>query len=97
MSRPKNSGSEKGIERGILDLLSRRAPGKTICPSEVARTLSGAEWRGLMEPVRQAAWRLADSRRVVVLKGGLPVARDAARGPIRIGLRRACAPRGRSS
>ncbi len=85
MSRPNSAVSLEDLERGIIHLLARRAHGTTICPSEVARALGGADWRDLMDPVRQAAWRLAASGHVVVLKGGEPIARDAARGPIRIG------------
>ncbi len=88
-----NSAYGAEIEHGILALLSLRAPGKTICPSEVARRLGGANWRHLMEPVRQAAWHLADLGQVVVLKSGRPVARDAALGPIRIALHTDCAAR----
>lgn len=74
------------LERGILELLEQRAPGATICPSEVARGAAGAGWRQLMEPVRDAAWRLQASGKVVIMQQGRMVQRAEVRGPIRIGL-----------
>ena len=38
-------------EAAILDLLARRDPGKTICPSDAARALSD-DFRPLMDRVR---------------------------------------------
>lgn len=68
----------------ILARVRERGPGKTACPSEVARELAD-DWRPLMEPVRDAAFDLADEGRLVVTQGGEPVGRDV-RGPIRLGL-----------
>jgi len=77
--------SEGVIEQSILDLLRRRKPGATICPSEVARALAG-EWRPLMQPVRDvAAAMVADGRLRVTQKGAI-VDPAAARGPIRLRL-----------
>ena len=76
----------------MLALLDERAPGKTICPSEVARVAGGSDWRELMDAVRDAAWRLQAAGAVSVLQGGRPVSRARARGPIRIMLRAAADP-----
>jgi Protein of unknown function (DUF3253) len=71
----------------ILELLDARGPVKTICPSEVARALAGdADFRPYMEPVREAAARLADVGRIEVTQKGEPVTIADARGPIRLGL-----------
>lgn len=71
----------------ILELLDARGPGKTICPSEAARTLAGdADFRPHMEPVREAAARLADAGRIEVTQKGEPVRIGEVRGPIRLGL-----------
>ena len=75
-------------EQGIMTLLERRAPGKTICPSEAARFIGGPDWRHLMPAVRDAAWRLAAGGQVVILQKGRPVERAGVRGPIRIALAR---------
>jgi hypothetical protein len=72
------------LEREILTLLGRRDQDATICPSEVARRVGGDGWRELMEPVREAARRLAAAGQVVVTQGGAVVDPGTARGPIRI-------------
>jgi len=81
--------------RAILDLLAARDPGRTICPSEAARALGGDDgFRPLMPLVREAARALADEGAIDVTQRGRPVGIDAARGPIRLRLRRDAARRG---
>lgn len=72
------------LEQRILDLLGRRAPSSSICPSDVARDVAPDDWRPLMQPVRDAAARLADAGRVVVTQGDDVVDVRTARGPVRI-------------
>ncbi|MEU6387893.1 DUF3253 domain-containing protein [Streptomyces sp. NPDC046939] len=86
-----DSGEEGAIgrrlERAILDLLDRRAPTSSICPSDAARAVhtgDGEGWRALMEPARRAARRLVDAGEVEITQGGEPVTADEVRGPIRI-------------
>jgi hypothetical protein len=74
------------IEEEILRRLRQRQPDQTMCPSEVARALGGSRWRSLMQPVRDAAWRLQAAGVLVVLQQGSPVTREHARGPVRLGL-----------
>ena len=72
-------------QRAILDLLARRDPGKTICPSEAARALGGDDgFRPLMPVVRDAARALVAEGRIEVTQRGEPVDLDAARGAIRL-------------
>ena len=72
-------------EAAILDLLARRDPGKTICPSDAARVLGGdAGFRPLMPLVRDAARALVAARRIEGTQSGEAVDLDAARGPIRL-------------
>lgn len=75
------------LETTIVELLARRDPGKTICPSEAARAVGGTEWRELMPAAREAAARLAARGEIVVTQKGQPVDGLAARGPIRLRLR----------
>lgn len=79
---------DAAIEQAILALLAERAPGKTICPSEVARTLAGdteAQWRPMMPAVRNAVDRLAGEGRLQVVQRGQAVASAVqAVGPIRL-------------
>ena len=70
--------------REILTLLSERDAGKTICPSEVARSLDPAGYRELMPMVREAASELVAEGRIEVTQKGEPVDLASARGPIRL-------------
>ncbi|EXJ88784.1 hypothetical protein A1O3_01848, partial [Capronia epimyces CBS 606.96] len=77
-------------------LLSNRAYPKTVCPSEIARSLSASElhqlgvsaWRELMPQLRRMAFDARDRGELEILQGGRPVSRDTApedvKGPIRI-------------
>lgn len=70
----------------ILRLCAERGPGKSICPSEVARAIAGPDekqWRLLMHPVREVAFGLAREGRIQVLRKGRPIAPEQARGVIR--------------
>jgi hypothetical protein len=74
------------IDETLLALVAARGPGKTICPSEVARAVAGDEgFRALMPEVRERAARLADRGEIVVTQRGRPVDARTARGPIRLG------------
>ncbi|MEU9007693.1 DUF3253 domain-containing protein [Streptomyces sp. NPDC059982] len=89
--RPGERGLERRLERAILELLERRGPSATICPSDAARAAHTGQddgWRALMEPVRRAARRLAEAGEVDITQGGRPVDPATARGPIRIRRRR---------
>lgn len=84
--------TDRDLEAAVLELLARRAPGATICPSEAARHVGGddeAAWRELMEPARRAAARLVAAGRIEVTQGGEVVDLATARGPVRL---RAVAP-----
>jgi hypothetical protein len=72
------------LEAAILDLLGKRAPASTICPSDAARAVRPEGWRDLMEPARRAARRLVADGSVVVTQGGRVVDPATATGPIRI-------------
>jgi len=70
-----------------LELLTHRAPGATLCPSEVARAIATAtgrsDWRGEMARVHAAVdGLLADGLVQLSWKGAANVVRD---GPYRIG------------
>lgn len=68
----------------IVRLLAQRAPGASICPSDVARSVGDASWRALMDDVRAAAGALADDGTIVVTQGQRVVDITAARGPVRL-------------
>ncbi|MEU6944761.1 DUF3253 domain-containing protein [Streptomyces sp. NPDC046316] len=78
---------DRRLERAVLELLERRAPTATICPSDAARAVYAGDddgWRALMEPARRAAQRLVAAGEVEITQGGRPVDPAEARGPIRI-------------
>ena len=80
-------GVDARLEESIRDLLGRRAAGATICPSEAARAVGGADpddWRPLMPAARAAAGRLAGAGEVEVTQGGVVVDVATARGPVRV-------------
>lgn len=89
--RSKPGAVDRALETAILDLLSRRASGATICPSEAAKTVGGAdedEWRPLMEPARRAARRLVAAGDIEITQRGAVVDPSTAKGPIRLRSRR---------
>jgi hypothetical protein len=78
---------ERRMERAILELLERRGPTASICPSDAARAAYEGDddgWRALMEPARRAARRLVTAGEVEITQAGRPVEPAQARGPIRI-------------
>lgn len=76
---------DERLERAIVDLLSRRRAGATICPSEVARAMgSEDDWSSLMEPVRRAARRLVAAGKIEITQQGHVVDPSTAKGPIRL-------------
>lgn len=80
------SATDAALESTILAILSKRAGGATICPSEAARLVNPAGWESLMEPARSAARRLVARGKVVITQGGSVVDPSRAKGPIRIRL-----------
>lgn len=93
MSRAKTDTA--AIRDAILSLCAARGAGKTICPSEAARSLAGddpAAWGPLMKPVRAVAVAMADAGEIAILRKGRPVDPHDFKGIYRLGL-----PGGRSA
>ena len=82
--RARTDPTDAALEQSVLELLSRRAGGATICPSEAARAVGGDDWRPLMEPARAAARRLVARGLVEITQGGHVVDGSTAKGPIRV-------------
>ena len=78
------SATDTALEGSIRSLLAARGAGKTICPSEAARAVGGADWEPLVEPARAAARRLVAAGEVEITQRGQVVDPSTARGPIRI-------------
>ena len=83
--------TDQKLENAILLLLKQRRPNATICPSEAARKVAGRDapdrWRPLMQAARNAARRLYNQQKIIILQKGSPVDPSSAKGPIRIKLR----------
>ena len=82
--RLKVSSQDTALEAAILELLTARGVGKTICPSEAARKVAPHAWEPLMEPARAAARRLVAAGKIVITQAGHPVDPSHAKGPIRL-------------
>ncbi|RKQ36868.1 DUF3253 domain-containing protein [Kocuria tytonis] len=79
--------SEDGLrarEAATIRALLRHRAGKTICPSDVARTLGGEHWRELMPQIRDVAAAMADVSEITVQQKGETVDVRTARGPVRL-------------
>jgi Protein of unknown function (DUF3253)/Uncharacterized protein conserved in bacteria (DUF2256) len=74
------------LEQAIAELLTGRARGATICPSEAARFVDPDGWQQLMVPARAAARRMMAQGRVEITQSGRVVDSSTAKGPIRIRL-----------
>ncbi|MEP7186639.1 MAG: DUF3253 domain-containing protein [Rhodanobacter sp.] len=75
------------IAATMVELLRQRAPGASICPSDVARALATNEaaWRALMPSIRSTAAALARSQCIVMTQGTHRVdPADVDHGPIRL-------------
>lgn len=75
---------EHRIAETLLDLARARGVEASFCPSEAARALSPADWKGMMPMVRQVAGRLQRDGLISVTQSGRAVDALAAIGPIRL-------------
>jgi len=82
--RAKLSPTDEALERAIVDLIDRRGPGKSICPSEAAKLVDPENWRDLMEPARMAARRLVARGEALITQKGREVDPSTAKGPVRV-------------
>lgn len=82
------------LAQTILALCAALGPGKSICPTDAARTFARAQeedelaWRGHLPQVRGRAVALARAGRLVIYRKGKPADPDDFRGVYRIGLPR---------
>ena len=89
MARIAQSKTNRQIADKILEILSERNEGTTICPSEVARAIEKDDWRDLMDQVRTVADDLREKKKIQITQRGKPIASAVeARGPIRLRLTR---------
>jgi hypothetical protein len=72
------------IRSEILRACAQRGNEKTICPSEVARSLVPEGWRDWMNPVRREAVQLAKEGKIRIMQRGREVDPSGFKGPIRL-------------
>lgn len=78
------------IRECLIELLTERGPGRSICPSEVAHLLGariGWRWQDLMRPVRTVAAALVERGQLEATQHEAVVDIRDVRGPIRLRLR----------
>ncbi|KTR08541.1 hypothetical protein NS365_00965 [Aureimonas ureilytica] len=81
--------SKEAIQQAIASAVMERGAGKTVCPSEIARSLAGSDekvWRLMMNPIRAEAVRMAKAGDVRILRKGRPVDPDDFKGIYRLAL-----------
>jgi hypothetical protein len=74
----------------MLDLLVERGPGRSVCPSEVARASAvrlGRCWQELMPSVRAIALALVDAGEIEAIQREVVVDPGAVHGPVHLRLR----------
>ncbi|WP_082993400.1 DUF3253 domain-containing protein [Mycobacterium sp. 1245111.1] len=73
------------LRAAILALAQHRGPDSSICPSDAARAVGGADWRELTAQARRTALDLARDGDVEITQRGTAIDPDSEpRGPIRI-------------
>lgn len=70
----------------IIELLLQRAPGKTICPSEVL-PIELKQNKEVMEEVRKAARDLVAKGKIEITQKGEVINPQTIKGPIRLRLK----------
>lgn len=86
---PTTTAATKGrIEAALRALLRSRQPGRSICPSDIARIVGGARWRTLLPPVRERAVEMAGRGELEILRRGRVVTKNPTEGVLRYRLAR---------
>lgn len=74
------------FEVAIFDLLAALAPGKSVCPTDVAKRVDPDHWRRRLGQVRTEAVQLAKAGRLLITRHNKPVDPDHFRGVYRLKL-----------
>lgn len=71
------------IEAEIVRQAGACAPGRSVCPTDIARALQ-PDWHAVLGQVRRAAVELARAGRIEILRKGKPVPPEGVKGVIRL-------------
>lgn len=86
---PTSVAARRRIDAAIRALLRSRQPGRSICPSDIARIVGGTTWRPLLPAVRQRAVKMAERGELQILRRGRVVRQHLTEGVLRYRLTRA--------
>jgi len=79
--------TRRRIDAGLMSLLRSREPGRSICPSEIARIVVGDTWRTLLPLVRERAVTFSEQGQLDILRRGRVVTAKPTQGMLRYRLR----------
>jgi hypothetical protein len=85
VSEEERKKRKETLDEIILRLTCERGAGKTICPSEVARTFRPENWQQLMGEVRVRTVKLAHAGEITIYRTGKPADPDDFKGIYRLG------------
>ncbi len=85
---PTPAATKRRIEAACRALLRSRQPGRSICPSDIARIVGGDTWRALLPAVRERAVQMSECGELEILRGGRVVKRNPTAGVLRYRLPR---------
>lgn len=77
-------GRAERLAAAMRALLRHRRPEATICPSDAARVVGGAQWRSVLDDARAVAAELRKDGVLRVTQRGNEVDPATVRGPIRL-------------
>ncbi len=77
------AATDRRIDAALHALLRSRQPGRTICPSDIARIVGGRTWRTLLPVVRDRAVAMTARGELEILRRGEVVTDDPTRGVLR--------------
>jgi len=80
---PDPGATTRRIEAAMRALLGGRKPGRTICPSDVARIVGGPKWRTLLALVREQAVMMMTRGDLEILRRGHVVQDEPTQGVLR--------------
>lgn len=80
---PKPATTNRRIDAALRALLRSRQPGRSICPSDVARIVGGKTWRTLLPVVRDRAVRMMKRGDLEIRRRGEVVKKNPTEGVLR--------------
>ncbi len=85
---PKSVATKRRIEAAVRALLRSRGPGRSICPSDIARLVGGPTWRTRLPVVRECAVKMTKRGELEILRRGRVVTTKPTEGVLRYRLTR---------